>query len=358
MEVEIKHDDGGSVELPANPGDLSKDEMAYFESRGEKPIPGADAQANVPDVGNEGGETKDGEAAEKPLAKADDGQAKPDGKDEGQEDRRVPYGALREERQRRQALEQQLSTLTEKFTTFQQQFQSLQPKPAQPGPDGKEPAAEEKVPSVEEDFFAALEWTQKQLLDMRKTQSQREQEARQHREQQERTIQEQRFVATNWKQAFEDAKQRGAPIEDAYRHLREQRYNELRVQGYDHENAVQQVNLDEYRLIRSSLQNRQHPAQRILQLAQVRGWRPPQAQQQAPSAEAAQQAAPDAAQPTRLDTIARGQESNKSLSGVGSGSAGRSRIDAKGLAEMSDADFAKLISTDAGQKAFRQVAGG
>ena len=320
---------------------LTDAEKAYFESGGESPIEAEPEPAAEPEPQAQA-EPQEGQQQNEPQAN----------QPQDENSRNVPYGALREERERRKALEQQLAQLNGKWQTVEQRLAALQGlnQPQQQRPEAP------KIPDPEEDFIEATRWTQQQIMEMQRrqqeqmTQSQRAQEAQRFQGQ----------VMSAWSQRAKQAAQQSPEFADAYRFATTSRYRELIASGVPEHQARQQAQRDEFNFVAQSMQQGRDPAQSMIAIAQARGWQPKPASGEpaqaatAPPAANGQQNAP--AQPQRLDTVAKGMQANKSLSGVGSSTSGRGSFGAKDLAEMSDDEFAAFMDKK-GAKGFKAVLG-
>src|SRR6266540_3891732 len=130
-------------------GDLfSPDERAYFESRGEKPLPAEKPATEAPPPA-------DDEPKERPepteAIEPREGEPKEPSKDE----RKVDYGALSEERSKRKAAEDKArefellnARMEERFKAWQD---STRPPPQQP----------KRAPRADEDIFGAVNHIQR-----------------------------------------------------------------------------------------------------------------------------------------------------------------------------------------------------
>ena len=320
---------------------LTDAEKAYFESGGESPIEAEPEPAAEPEPQAQA-EPQEGQQQNEPQAN----------QPQDENSRNVPYGALREERERRKALEQQLAQLNGKWQTVEQRLAAMQgftqhqqqQKPEEP-----------KIPDPEEDFIEATRWAQQQITEM-----QRQQMMQGQRLQQEQASQRfQGQVMNAWSQRAKQAAQQSPEFADAYRFATTSRYRELIASGVPEHQARQQAQRDEFNFVAQSMQQGRDPAQSMIAIAQARGWQPKPASgqpaQAAPTAANTQQNTP--AQPQRLDTVAKGMQANKSLSGVGSSTSGRGSFGAKDLAEMSDDDFAAFLDKK-GANGFKAMLGG
>lgn len=309
---------------------LTDAEKAYFESGGESPIEAEPEPAPEPEP----------QAQAEPQG--DQAEPAPQANQQEETSRNVPYHALREERERRKALEQQLHQMNGRWQTVEQRLAALQ---GLNQTQQKEPEAP-KIPDPEEDFIEATRWTQQQIMEMQRRQQ--EQMTNAQRAQQAQQFQGQ--VMNAWSQRARQAAQQSPEFADAYRFATTSRFRELIASGVPEAQARNQARREEFNFVAQSMQSGRDPAKALIGIAQARGWQPKAREQAAP-----QQNTP--AQPQRLDTVARGQAANKSLSSVGSSATGRGNLDAKQLAEMSDDDFAAFLNKK-GSNGFKAMLGG
>ena len=323
---------------------LTDAEKAYFESGGESPIEAEPEPAAEPEPQAQA-EPQDGQQQNEPQAN----------QPQDENSRNVPYGALREERERRKALEQQLAQLNNnwqaKWQTVEQRVAALQ---GLNQPQQQQRPEEPKIPDPEEDFIEATRWTQQQIMEMQRRQQ--EQMTSAQRQQQAQQFQGQ--VMNAWSQRARQVMQEYPQFRKAYKHAADVRFNQYLALGLSPQQAQQKARADEFNMVAEHMQHGRDPAGAIVRFARASGWSPEPASgqpaQAAPTAANAQQNTP--AQPQRLDTVAKGMQANKSLSGVGSSTSGRGSFGAKDLAEMSDDEFAAFMDKK-GAKGFKAVLG-
>lgn len=337
----------------ADAGELSPAEKDYFSSRGEK------APANEPAPEGDAVKADKAEAAPQTTAKPEAEGVKPDatGDDgDGEKDKQpVSYGALKAERERRKEAERQAKEANDRYTrnleVITQRLAQMQanggvpqqPMPGQPGAPQAQPAADE-MPDPEVDFFAHQKW----LANKVKAFEEKEQAAIRQRQERQQVEQVQARVLNDWKSiAIETAKE-DPEFAQAYEYATRQRVAELVASGFDNARAVAQARNDELLFAFNHLREGRNPARVMKEIAKARGWAP----------KAAEAAAEPTIEPKRLDSIAKGQEANKSLATAGTGGTARGTLNASSLLEMDDSEFAALLKTKKGTNAFKAAAGG
>lgn len=337
----------------ADAGELSPAEKDYFSSRGEK------GPANEPAPEGDAPKAAKAEAAPEAPAKPEADGVKPETTDdEGDADKGdqpVSYRALKAERERRKEAERQAKEANDRYTRnleiMNQRLAQMQaagivpqaPVPGQPGAPQPQPAADE-MPDPEVDFFAHQKW----LANKVKAFEEEKQAAVRQQQERQQVEQIQTRVLNDWKSiALETAKE-DPEFAQAYEYATRKIVDELVVLGYDRAAAVAKARNDELKFAYDNLRQGRNPARILKQMAEIRGWKyqPPEA------------AAEPAVEPKRLDSIAKGQEANKSLATAGTGGTARGTLNASSLLEMDDSEFAALLKTKKGTNAFKAAAGG
>ena len=282
--------------------DLTKAEMAYFDSGGDTATLADDpgfqkaAAAVTPDAGAAApaagagapdaaaAATDPAAASASPAPTAGAGQAAPaaadapdpelapvgpDGrpKDPG---RYVSHAAMHAERSRRQQVEQQLEQLRrereqDRLTAAQETArlaervellnQVLQP--AKP--------AEAKPPTPEEDVIAYIKHIGQRVEELQGRTT----------EVQQQTTQQQIFVETrnNFAADARNFAQQTPDFAGAYQHLITSRDLELQHYGItDPHERARIINQDEFKIVRTAIESGVSPAQRVYQMARARGW--------------------------------------------------------------------------------------
>lgn len=267
--------------------------------------------------GKEAPETPETEAVEtpEPETKAEEVKEEPKVEDKP-DDRKVPYGALHEERMRRKELAEKVQKMEDRFAQLMEKFQKPEP----------------QAPSFDDDPFENLKFQQEQLNQKLQTHEQTINEQRQTFEQQR---QQQELVSRYQMDAVDFAKEHG-DFQEAYGFLMKQRQQELQAFGYDPQQAAQIIAQEEIGAAYKAFEDGVSPAERIYRIAQVRGYKKSEPATNEPSAEA-----------KKLETVAKGVENSKSLSGGGKV---EKDLSLEALAEMEDDEFdqawAKLIGTE------------
>lgn len=319
---------------------LTEQELNFISSGGTTPLdPPADAPTVSHEPDTEGDPVQPGTQDDAPAAT----EGTPEGEGEGSEpapadnadrDRRVPYAALKEEREARKERDRQIAELNEKFARADERLQMLtqriQPQPQQEQPKQEAPA----IPNPDEDFVGALRWTQQQLIERQRQEQEWSTQQSQQAEQQRRQQEVESYVVNTYQSAAAEKRAQDPTFDHAYQYLMTQRYNELVASGASHEAASRQVQQDEFQMAAGAIQARQNPAERLVAVARARGWAPPAAQPATPPVQ------------DRLETVARGQAANASLSAAGSSGTGKTKLTVESLASMPAKEFEKLLAND------------
>jgi hypothetical protein len=257
----------------------------------------------------------------------------------------VRHGAFHQERERRKAVEKELTELREKFTRGDERMRLLteamqrQATPAAPAAAAQaaQPTEPPKRIDPNEDIFGAYRQLQEDFEALRTGQTQqsetlkRQEEARQEEAAREQTL-------TAYRADIQNTVRSDATFVDAYRHLIDGRVSEMKLLGYSDADAIKAVNDEEFSLVQSALSRGQSPASLVLQLAKSRGF-VAKAPEPAPAPTLAETPVEKAAR-----TAAGQAGPGRSLSAAGGAPAGE--ITATMLAEMSEADFEKLVASN------------
>lgn len=277
--------------------EMSPGETAFFESGGNTEIPSSDKAG-------EGGDT---------TAKTEQtgGDANKGGEGGDKVEKMVSLAALHEERTRRKTteadkrkIETELAELRGKFSIIEK----LQ------GPQQETQA--EVTP--ETDIFGYAKKTGETVAELQKRLDAQDAQNKDH--------QERGKLVTNYQTDAAQFSQKNPDFGAAYNHLLASRAAELQALGYDNPQALHDALVqEEMQIATLSFQNGKSPAETIYALAQQRGYK-----------KADPNAKTDAA--TKLDTIERGQNANKSLSNAGGGG-GDDAMTAAALLKMPNDDF-------------------
>jgi hypothetical protein len=279
---------------------LSPEENQYFETGGNSTIPGSETDAGS----NEGGNSGDG-------AKAADGTPEPDSARDGQAriEKMVSLSALHEERGRRKATESEKRALENQLAELRGKFSIIERLQA--------PQAETPAPTVEGDIFGVIKNTTQTVAEIQK----RLKAEDDHK----RATGERSNLVTAYRLDAARFEARTPDFRDAYNHLLNSRASELMAMGYEDPVQLHQaLTNDEMSIAQMALGNQKSAAEIIYHLAQQRGYR----KTDATKGNAA----------NKLDTINRGQQSNKSLANTG-GSGGDSEMTGEMLLKMPMDEF-------------------
>ena len=271
---------------------LTPAEDSYFETGGATDIPADTSSAGAAAPAGEN------EAAAPANDDPQQAAAKPE--------KMVALAALHEERGRRKDTDRQNRDLQQQLAEMRGRFAVIERLQA---PRDETP---QRPPTVEE----AVLTTAEHVAHLQRRLEQREAS--------ERALGQQNALVSAYRS---DAAQFEATTPDfkaAYDHLLQSRAQELMALGYDDPQALQQALIaDEFAVAQSALARGRSPAQIIYSLARQRGYA----------------GAPGTGRGAdRLDTIARGQAANKSLSNTGGGS-GDAEISAEALLKMPMDEF-------------------
>lgn len=284
------------------PVDMSDADVdAFFESGGEMPSPEQEVQDA--DADQDAAEVR--EQDEAPQAEAEEVK---------KDDRTVPYGALHEERQLRKEAKAEAQELRDKMARMEERFQMFQ--------DAMKPAE----PEVSFDDDPA-EYLRKQAEQTNETLEGLKQQQQQQIQQQQQVAAHNQFMQRYQAAATEYAEQ-NPHFQDAYHHLIENRVQEHMIAGLNREQAVQTANREEQAIVRMAFENGSNPAERLVELAKLRGWNAVQADSKAPSQTAI----------NKVDQVEKGQAEAKTISKGGEGNA---ELTLEALADMDGAEFDK-----------------
>jgi hypothetical protein len=266
-------------------------ERQYFDSRGDTPIP----------------EPAPAEPAAEVVPEPAPAPAEPT------QQETVPYGALAEERARRKESEERArqaelmqARMEERFRAWQDQ---ATPRPTPP----------RAPPKPDEDIFGAVNHLMRE--------QQRTTGEINNYKQQIAAEQQMQQLGRWAAQAEATFKQTAPDYDDALRHLRESRTNELKTTWGMNDTAVsQQLLTEERQLLVRAAQQQRNPAELAYAIAKQRGYRG--------------KAADTGNLSKQMDIIEAGQQASKTLSSVGGKASGGVEVKLEDLVRMSDAEFA------------------
>ena len=271
-----------------------------------------------------------------------DPDAEADGSAEENKGKFVRHGAFHQERERRKALEREVTELREKHARGDERLRLLTEAAQRSAAPAAAPAASaepEKAPDPDDDIFGYARYLEKQIADIRTGQTQLT-EAQKHA-QESRAAETQRNETLNTYRADVQRVMAAEPaFAEAYNHLFAGRVAEMKLFGMSDTDALKAAHDDEFALVQSAIQGGRSPAEIVLQMAKARGFAPKAAE---PAPEA-QPAAPTETPAERATRIEAGQRIGKSLSSAGGAPAGELTFEM--LASMSEAEFEKAMKSN------------
>ena len=246
----------------------------------------------------------------------------------------VRHGAFHQERERRKAVERERDEFRVTLARMEERFRIMsEGGAAQPAASAAQALAEpETPPDPNEDIFGYAKYLEKQIQDIRAGQTQLT-EAQKLEQTQRAEATQRNEVLTAYQGDVRRVMTAQPEFADAYNHLLNGRIAELELLGVSKADAVQAVRDEEFSIAQAAIQAGQSPAERLMQIAKLRGFAPKAAEPAAP-------AAPAETAAERSARIAKGQAGSLSLSSAGGAPAGELTLEM--LASMSEADFAKM----------------
>jgi hypothetical protein len=314
---------------------FTPEEQAAFDAyeRGED-APSASTAAPAPEAAPAGGEAAPAAAAAPEAAPGEvvDPEAEA-GSPEENKGKFVRHGAFHQERERRKAVEKELSDLRERFARGDERLRILSEAMQRPAGASQPatPAEPAKVPNPDEDIFGYAKYLEGQIEAIRAGQTELT-ESQKKAEETRRANDERNEVVSFYQQDLQRAAAADATLSDAYQHLFAGRVAELQLVGMSQEEATATVREEEFNLAQTARQRGQSPAALIAALAKTRGFAP-KAAEAAPAP-----AAPAETPAQKAERVAAGQAGpGKSLSAAGGAPAGEVTFEM--LAAMSERDF-------------------
>lgn len=233
------------------------------------------------------------------------------------EEERSYKAAMHEERERRKELQRELLENKQRLEKVEETFQRLVEQAKQ--------AQMPKEPSFDEDPLEALRIKQERL-----EQFQREQQvAEQQRAQYEQMSQKQQQFLNQYQRDSIAFASKASDFKDAYQYLIDSKVEEFKSAGYSDDEAGRLLYEDEFAIAAKAYNDGVNPAERIYNLAKVRGYQAKSATTNNVNDEGLR----------KFQDLERGIKASNSL---GSGSGGRidKGLTLEALAEMDDAEFA------------------
>jgi hypothetical protein len=260
---------------------------------------------------------------------------------DGKSKRRVVDSrALREERTKRQTLENELRAEREMRARIDERLKLLTSVVEQPEPVAQ-PEAPEAPIDPEADIFGAYRQLKKELEEIKASTTEMQSQTQVERQTS--------AMVTTYRQDAAQFRAKQSDFNDAYNFLLQKRGEQLRALGYGEPEIATSLYNEEMNLAQRALSLRQSPAQQLYALAQSMGYaKAPQPASPAPApspVQPAPQSAPVAPQvasvTAEIDRIKAGQNASRSLS-QGGGAAGE-ELSLETLSNMPMAEFQKFM---------------
>lgn len=248
-----------------------------------------------------------------------------DGKPADAQNKTVPHEALEAERQKRKAaekraqeLEVQQARADERMKLINEAIEARN-KPQQTTPT--------EIPDPEKDALGNLKYlnkvTSEELAVLKKFKE--DSEAR------ERHVNQSREITTRAAEMERQYIAQNPDYNEASAYLINSRLNELQALGLNEMAARQQIQQETYAMAQHGLQTGVNPAEMVYKIAGLRGYKKASAAQASSEAD-------------KIATIAAGQRANQSLTDISGNSSSKTGVvSAKDLANMSEAQFAKVM---------------
>lgn len=264
--------------------------------------------------------------------------------------RKVDYGALHAEREKRRAAEgrereksEQLAKLMGRFDVLSQLAQQKTQQQAAPQTD-----APIEIPDINVDpvghFEARTKLAEQKLAAVDKWREEQQKQTETYN-----NVQRLQQIAQSHEAEFSKA---NPDYQEAFQHLRANRDAELEAMGYSDPAQRQQIiNNDALQIAAQALQRNMNAAEVVYKMAKARGWAGKVVPQPIPAP--APQVHPDTA---KLKTVAKGQAASQSLGQVNGSAPAETGVQA--ILAMSDADFAAKFSGADGEANWRKLMGG
>lgn len=308
---------------------LSEDEQELHEAMQVPPSDEPEAEeAKTPPRGPDGkfakSEPEEPEAEDESEEAEPAQESAPEPEAEEPDKRYVPLDALHSERGKRKDAEAELADLRQQLQQLQQMVQRPQPQQPQPQAEAEEPPD----PLVDKAGYDAY-WHRKLAEVSKPIQEQRERE--QQQQQYQSAVQQLHQYAVEHEQEFR--KEYGdRDYDGALGFMRDRTRKNLKLMGVPDGQLDQVLAQEEMKLTATAYQRGMNPAALVYNMALNSGFQP-EAQ---------------ASQPSEADKVRRlgeAQKQTKSASGV-SGAAREDEVSVEQLANMSQAELAKLTDKD------------
>lgn len=221
-----------------------------------------------------------------------------------------------EERLRRQEVQHELQESRLRMQKMEEAFQKFVNPPL-------------PEPSFDENPLEALRVKTERIEQL----TQQQQHIAQQRAMQEQQAQRQNQFLNQYHQDAAAFAQQTTDFQDAYIHLVSSRINEYKAAGYDDKQAGQLLIEDEVAIASKAYADGVNPAQRMYEIAKLRGYNKPVA--------VAPVAAPNPSNIEKFNELEKASLASRSLSGTGAGGKVDKGLTLETLAEMDDEEFDK-----------------
>ena len=252
------------------------------------------------------------------ASEAEDGESTPDIDSAGEPKtpQTVPYGVLREERDKRQQLEQRLAAESSRMQKMEETFQQLLQRAQE-----AVPTPQEEVPDFDLDPDA---YTKYKLETIEKKLTAEENQRQEYARRQQQSQQAQQFVGMYANAAKEYAKEK-PDMGEAYNYAISRLEDGLKMQGYAGQDLARELEKAEERVVYNAFQAGENPAARMYGIAEHYGYK--------------LKPATKAADGDMLDEVVKKEAATKSLSKVSGG--GEVPVSLRRLSELDGDDFDK-----------------
>lgn len=235
--------------------------------------------------------------------------------------------AMHEERNRRKMIENELQNQRQVIhkmnNTFQQFVDAAQ--------QAQLEKAQKSIPNYEDD---PLEYQRRSIEELQdytlKQRAYIEQQQRHQQQMAQRAAIEQKFMG-DYKNAATHFAQQQKDFPEAYRYIANQRVSEFVAAGFDESQAVRLAQEDEAAIVAKAFRDGINPAERIYNLAKVRGFK---------TSENLEQNAFEKID-EKISNLEKGIRMNRSLNNMGGTSDSSNKLTLESLSQMDDEEFGK-----------------
>jgi hypothetical protein len=287
-------------------GELSKTDAALLNK-----TPEAEDKADEP--ANDGPEVREQDKPDETQAEEELADEPADEKADEADEKKVPYGAMHEERMRRKEAMAEAQELRDKMVRMEERFKAFQEaiKPEEPEVSFDDDPAEYLRKEAEK-TSQTLEQMQKQ-----------QQEAMQKQQQQAQANQ---FIS-RYQAAAQEYAESNPDFQDAYNHLVNGRVQEhMLAGGMDREQAVALAQREEQAIAARAFEEGVNPAEKLVELAKLRGWTK----------------APQSSKVNgTVDKVAQVEKGQKAAKTISKGGSSEGELTLEALADMDGEDFDK-----------------